>query len=83
MERVGDAKYYITTDLDAGYWRVKMNQALKERTAFLIPNGKEHFNSMPMGATNAHASFIAMLSKMEIKWDKLYDSKCKKGKEAE
>ena len=23
VERVGDAKYYITADLDAGYWQVK------------------------------------------------------------
>jgi hypothetical protein len=83
VERVGDAKYYITADLDAGYWQVKMNQSSKEKTAFFIPNGKKHFNSMPMGATNAHAAFVAMVSKMEIKWDKLYETRCKKGKEAE
>ena len=83
VERVGDAKYYITADLDAGYWQVKMTPESKEKTAFFIPNGKKHFNSMPMGATNAHAAFVAMVSKMEIKWDKLYEARCDKGKQAE
>ena len=41
-----------------------MNQSSKEKTAFFIPNGKKHFNSMPMGATNAHAAFVAVVSKM-------------------
>ena len=62
---------------------MKMNHALKKKTAFFIPNGTMHFNSMPMGATNVHAAFVAMISKMEIKWNKLYKSRCKKGKEAE
>lgn len=83
VERVGEAKYYITADLDVGYWQVKMNEQSKEKTAFFIPDGKKHFNSMPMGATNAHAFFVAMVSKMEIKWQKLYESKCKRGNEAE
>jgi hypothetical protein len=33
VERVGDAQYYITADLDAGYWQVKMNANSKSRTA--------------------------------------------------
>jgi hypothetical protein len=66
-------------DLDAGCWQVKMNQASKEKTAFFMPNGKKHFNSMRMGATNTHAAFVAMASKFEIKWDKLYETRCKKG----
>jgi hypothetical protein len=81
-ERVGDAKCCITADLDAGCWQVKMNQASKEKTAFFIPNGKKHFNLIPMGATKAHAAFVAMASKMEIKWDKLCEQRSKKGKEA-
>ena len=42
-----------------------MNQASKDKTAFFSPH---------MGATNAHAAGITMVSKMEIKWDKLYES---------
>jgi hypothetical protein len=72
VEKLGDAKHYITADLDAGYWQVKMNKKAKDKTAFFIPNGKKHFNSMPMGATNAHPFFVAMIAKMERKWNKLY-----------
>ena len=83
MERVGDAQYYITADLDAGYWQVEMNPASREKSAFFLAAGKKHFNSMPMGVMNAHAFFVAMLSKMEIKWNKLYGVRTKKRKEAE
>jgi hypothetical protein len=43
-----------------------MNQNLKEKTAFFVPNGKKHLNPMPMGVTNAYAAFVAMIAKMEI-----------------
>jgi hypothetical protein len=33
---------------------------------------------MPMGATNAHAAFVAMVCKFEHKWNALYDKRCKK-----
>jgi hypothetical protein len=50
MERAGDAQHCITADLDAGYRQVKMNPNSRDRTAFFIPQGKKHWNSMPMGA---------------------------------
>jgi hypothetical protein len=83
VERVGDAQCYITADLDAGYWQVEMNPASREKSAFFIAAGKKHFNSMPMGVMNAHAFFVAMLSKMEIKWNKLHGVRMKKRKEVE
>ena len=42
VESVGDAQYYITADLDAGYWQVKMNESSKDRTAFFSADGKKH-----------------------------------------
>jgi hypothetical protein len=51
---------------------------------FFLANGKKHFKTMPaMGAMNAHAFFVAMTSKMEIKWNKLHGVRTKKQKEAE
>lgn len=79
VERVGDAKYYITADLDAGYWQVTTG-----KTAFFIANEKKYFSFMLMGATNAHAAFVVMVSNMEIQLDKLYyELMCKKREEAE
>ena len=80
VERVGDTQYYITTDPDAGYRQVKMNESSKDRTAFFSADGKNHWSSMPMGAMNAHASFIAMVAKTEIKWNALYGVRTKKRK---
>jgi hypothetical protein len=55
----------------------------KEKTAFMMPCGKKHFCSVPMGVMNAHACFVAMVSKMEIKWNALYDARTKKTKEVQ
>jgi hypothetical protein len=69
-------------DLDAGCWQVKMNQASKEKMAFFMPNRKNHFNSMPMGATDAHAAFAAMVSKLEVNRDNLHEMRCEKSMDA-
>jgi hypothetical protein len=60
-----------------------MNESSKDRTAFFVPDGKKHFNSMPMGATNAHAAFVAMVTKMEIKWNELYAQRTAKTREVQ
>jgi hypothetical protein len=54
-----------------------MNKESKDKTAFFIRNGKKNWNSMPMGATNAHAFFVAMLARMEMKWNQLYEKHTK------
>ena len=82
VEGIGDAEYFLTMDYDAGYWQVKMNQASKEKTAFFTPDGKKHFNNMPMGATNAHPAFVAMVNKFKEKWNEIYDSQIRHGNEA-
>ena len=58
-----------------------LNESSKDRAFFTPPNGKKHWNLMPMGAMNAHSFFVAMVSKMEIKWNALYGKRTKKRKE--
>jgi hypothetical protein len=82
VEGIGDAEYFLTLDYDAGYWQVAMNNASKEKTAFFTPDGKKHFNVMPMGATNAHPAFVAMVNKFKEAWDALYDTRIKHSAEA-
>jgi hypothetical protein len=48
-------------DLDCGYWQVKLDKMSQEKTAFYVPGGKKHWKVMPMGATNAHPFFVAMV----------------------
>jgi hypothetical protein len=71
-EKAGDAAYFITMDLDAGYWQVNMRKSARAKTAFYTPRGKKRFRSMPMGAKNAHPAFVAMVTTFEDKWDRLY-----------
>jgi hypothetical protein len=61
-EKTGDTAYFITKDLDAGYWQVNMRVSCKQK-----PRGKERFRSMPMGAKNAHPTFVAMVTSFEDK----------------
>ena len=72
VEWIGESLFFITLDLDAGYWQVKLHALSKEKTAFFIPDGKRHWNVMPMGILNAHAFFVCMTMQMKDEWDKKF-----------
>jgi hypothetical protein len=61
--------YFITMDLDCGYWQMKLDKQSQEKTAFYVPDGKKHWGVMPMGATNAHPFFVAMVERMRFEWN--------------
>jgi hypothetical protein len=63
--------YFITMDLDCGYWQVQLDKASRDKTAFYTPEGKKHWMVMPMGATNAQPFFIAMVGDMRKAWNAL------------
>jgi hypothetical protein len=63
--------YFITMDLDCGYWQVQLDKALRGKTSFYMPKGKKHWMVMPMGATKAQPSFIAMVGDMRKAWNAL------------
>jgi hypothetical protein len=62
-------------DLDCGYWQVKLDKMSQKKTAFYVPDGKKHWKVMPMGATNAHPFFIAMVERMRFKSNQLAKSR--------
>jgi hypothetical protein len=43
----------------------------QEKTAFYVPDGKKHWKVMPMGATNAHPFFVALVERMHFEWNQL------------
>ena len=57
-------------DLDSGYWQVPCEEKSKAKLAFFTPTGKKRFKTMPMGATNAHPVFVALVAKFKQEWDK-------------
>ena len=74
VREIGDSKYFITLDLDSGYWQVPCEPSSKTKLAFFTPNGKKRFRTMPMGATNAHPVFVALVAKFKKEWDKLAEN---------
>jgi hypothetical protein len=75
VDYAGEAVWFLTLDFNAGYWQVYMNELSKEKTTFFTPDGKIHFAVMPMGATNTHPAFVAMIIHFEILWNKLYNQR--------
>lgn len=65
IDRLGNAKYLTTLDIQSAYWQIKMHEGSKQYTAFSIPGrGIFHFNRMPFGLTNAPATFQALVDKL-------------------
>lgn len=73
VEDIGGATVAITLDLDAGYWQVLVHSSSRPKTAFYIPKGKKRWKNMPMGLQNAHAFFVAMVTKIQERWEQYYD----------
>jgi len=57
LDSVGDAKVFTSLDCTAGYWKVPLRPADREKTAFTTHAGIYHWLSMPFGLTNAPATF--------------------------
>ena len=57
FQHLGGAKYFSTFDLASGYYQFKMRECDIEKTAFATPEGLYEFVHMPMGLSNAPATF--------------------------
>jgi hypothetical protein len=65
------AKYFITFDLDSGYWQIALEESSRPKTAFFTPYGKKKWTVMPMGCLNAMSIFVAMMMDLQNKWNTL------------
>jgi len=64
LDQLGDAKYFSTLDLAAGYWQVQMDPTSQEKTAFTTYQGFYEFNVMPFSLKNAPAVFQHLMNKV-------------------
>jgi len=62
LDQLGSAKVYTKLDLRAGYYNVRVAAGHEWKTAFRTRYGSFEFLVMPMGLTNAPATFQAFMN---------------------
>lgn len=55
------SKWFSVLDLKSGYYQIEMEEADKEKTAFVCPLGFYQFNRMLQGVTNAPSTFQRLM----------------------
>lgn len=70
LSRLNGQRYFSTLDMAAGYWQVPLDEASKEKTAFVTRDGLFHWNVMPFGLTNAPPHYQRMMDVVlaGLKW---------------
>jgi len=62
LDQLGSAKVYTKLDLHTGYYNVHVAAGHKWKTAFRMGYSSFEFLVMPMGLTNAPATFQAFMN---------------------
>lgn len=61
LDRLRGAHWFCTLDLHSGFWQVEMDEADKQKTAFVTRNGLFQFSVMPFGLCNSPATFERLM----------------------
>lgn len=65
LDNLGNAKFITTLDIQSAFWQIRLADSSKQYTGFTVPNrGLFQFKRMPMGLTNAPATFQALVDKL-------------------
>ncbi|KAL0187224.1 hypothetical protein M9458_018894, partial [Cirrhinus mrigala] len=57
------SKWFSVLDLKSGFYQIEMEEADKQKTAFVCPLGFYEFNRMPQGVTNAPSTFQRLMER--------------------
>ena len=64
LDQLGEARYFSTLDLAAGYWQIQVDKTSQEKTAFVTHQGLFEFRVMPFGLTNAPSVFQRVMQQV-------------------
>ena len=64
LDNLGNAKFFSTLDLAAGYWQMGLKREDREKTAFSTPKGQYQFTVLPFGVCNGPSSFQRLMNAM-------------------
>ncbi|UYV84801.1 hypothetical protein LAZ67_X003569 [Cordylochernes scorpioides] len=71
LDSLASSSYFSTMDLRSGYWQIEVDEKVREKTAFITPDGLYEFRVMPFGLCNASATFERMIDSVlgSLKWN--------------
>ena len=61
LDSLRGARYFATIDLLSGYWQIPLTHEARARFAFCTRLGLFKFTRMPLGLSNAPASFCRLM----------------------
>lgn len=61
LDVLSQTQYFSSIDLISGYWQIQLDEASREKTAFVTHAGLYEFNVMPFGLTNAPSCFQRLM----------------------
>jgi hypothetical protein len=62
LDKLAKATYFSTMDLASGYWQIAVEEASKEKTAFVTDGGHFEFNVLPFGLSNSPSTFMRCMN---------------------
>ena len=60
-----EAKYFITVDMEIGYWKVFPEEEAQEILSLFNPDVKEQWKVMTMGDLNVAQKWVTMMVKLQ------------------
>lgn len=67
LDRLAGNSIFITLDLASGYYQIPIAPELRDKTAFVTPDGQYQFKRMPFGLANAPSVFQRTMNQILAK----------------
>ena len=67
LDGMKGSSVFTTIDLFKVYWQIKMDEACKEKAAFICQHGTFQFEVLPFGLINSQATFQRMMERILLR----------------